>query len=192
MSNSVTRWINDLRDGDRSAANRLWGFLERQVCRTAKSQVARSPHHPVYDEEDVALSAFTSLCDGFESGRYDDITDRQQLWRLLAVITVNKARKRAIHENRIRRGGQASRVADGSEMLGTVPSTDFGPENQAIMEEECRRLLSLLGERELKLLALLKVEGYTNQEIAEQLGCSRRTIQRRLDVIRDIWTEELS
>ena len=65
------------------------------------------------------------------------------------------------------------------------------PENRAIMQEECKRLLSLLEKRELKLLALLKVEGYTNQEIAEQLGCSRRTIQRRLDMIRDIWIEEL-
>lgn len=191
MCNSVTRWINDLRDGDRSAANRLWEFVEHQACQMAKSHVSRTPQS-VYDEEDVALSAFTSLCQGFESGRYHDVADRQQLWRLLAVITVNKARKRAVHEGRIRRGGRANRLSDGSEALGAVACSEFGPEGQAIMEEECRRLLGKLGQRELKLLVLLKVEGYTNDEIADQLGCSRRTIQRRLDIIRDIWTEELA
>ena len=187
---SVTRWISDLRNGDRSAANRLWDFVQRQVCYVARAQVAQTSH-VVYDEEDVALSAFASLCEGFEAGRYGDIENRQQLWRLLAVITVNKARKRAIHENRIRRGGRVTRLVDGSDILGHVASADFCPENRAIMQEERKRLLSLLEKRELKLLALLKVEGYTNQEIAEQLGCSRRTIQRRLDMIRDIWIEEL-
>ena len=190
MSNSVTRWINELRDGDRSAANRLWGFVQGRVCRTAKSQVARSSH-ATYDEEDVALSAFSSLCEGFEAGRYDKVADREQLSRLLTVITVNKARKRVLRENRVRRGGRARRVANGSDFLDTVASTELAPEGQAMMQEECGRLLGLLEKRDLKLLALLKVEGYTNQEIADQLGCSRRTIQRRLDMIRDIWVEEL-
>ena len=101
--------------------------------------VDRFPHS-VYDEEDVAISAFTTLCDGFEAGRYDDVLDRDQLWRLLSVITVNKARKRAAHENRIRRGG-TSRIANGAEVLGSVATTDGGPETRAIMKEECGRLL---------------------------------------------------
>jgi DNA-binding CsgD family transcriptional regulator len=31
------------------------------------------------------------------------------------------------------------------------------------------------------------MEGYTNDEIAERLGCARRTVARRLELIRKIW-----
>ena len=35
-----------------------------------------------------------------------------------------------------------------------------------------------------------RVEGYTNDEIASKLGCTRRTVQRRLNLIRDLWQRD--
>ena len=60
------------------------------------------------------------------------------------------------------------------------------------MEEECQNLLQMLVRDEVKQVALLKVEGYTNEEIAEMLDCTRRTVQRRLDFIRSVWSRKLS
>ena len=55
---------------------------------------------------------------------------------------------------------------------------------------ECRRLLEVLGDAGLRAVALWKMEGYTNAEIADKLGCTRRTVERKLRVIRAIWAEE--
>ena len=60
------------------------------------------------------------------------------------------------------------------------------------MAEEFRRLLESLGEDELRSIALWKLEGYTNEEIASKLGCIRLTVQRKLRLIRDIWAKELA
>src|SRR5262249_43550979 len=39
-------------------------------------------------------------------------------------------------------------------------------------------------------VALLKLEGYSNEEIARSLDCSLRTVERKLEVIRKRWTAE--
>lgn len=184
---SVTNWINALKGGDHLAAERLWSFLQRRLVNHAQRLVRVSPAH--YDEDDVALSAFGAMCDGLQNGRYEDIDNRSDLWKLLAVITVNKARKRAEHENRLKRGGAFSKISDGESILKLLTSNDLPPELSLSMKEECERKLESLEQKELKLVVLLKVEGYTNDEIADSMGCTRRSIQRRLAVIREIWTQ---
>jgi DNA-directed RNA polymerase specialized sigma24 family protein len=68
---------------------------------------------------------------------------------------------------------------------------DPDPAFAALLEEECQRLLGLLDHGELQRVALLKMEGYTVEEIAAQLGRVPRTVKRRLQLIRQIWEKEL-
>ena len=70
-------------------------------------------------------------------------------------------------------------------------STGLCAMKSAQMKEECERLLKMLVRDEVKQVALLKVEGYTNEEIAGLLDCTRRTVQRRMDFIRTVWSREL-
>ena len=56
-----------------------------------------------------------------------------------------------------------------------------------MMAEECDLLLGSLDDDSLRQVALSRMEGYTNDEIADQLGCARRTVARRLDLIRKTW-----
>lgn len=56
--------------------------------------------------------------------------------------------------------------------------------------EECQRLLELLGDDTLRNVAVWKLEGLTNEEIAGQLGCKARTVQRKLRTIRTLWAPE--
>ena len=185
---SVTKWISALKEGDHQAAQRLWGFLQGRLVIHARKLVSAAPAH--YDEEDVALSAFGALCDGLEKGRYSDVDNRTELWKLLAVIAVNKARKRADHDNRLKRGGGHAQVTDGDSILNLLSSADLPPDLSLSMQEECEQRLNSLRQEELKLVVLLKIEGYTNEEVAKTMGCTRRSIQRRLALIREIWTED--
>ena len=57
--------------------------------------------------------------------------------------------------------------------------------------EECRRLLSSLGDADLQQIAEWKMEEYTLAEIAARLGCVPRTVRRRLQRIRTIWREAI-
>jgi DNA-directed RNA polymerase specialized sigma24 family protein len=52
-------------------------------------------------------------------------------------------------------------------------------------------LLGLLDDDSLRQIARLKLEGYTNEEIAERLGIVERTVERRLNRIRRQWMEAL-
>ena len=79
-----------------------------------------------------------------------------------------------------------------ADLFWQIEGRDPSPEFAAIMAEECRRLLDSLGDESLRKVALLKVDGYTEEEIAAQLDCSSRTIARKRDLIQDMWAGELS
>jgi DNA-directed RNA polymerase specialized sigma24 family protein len=127
------------------------------------------------------------------------LADRDDLWRLLVVITARKAMAQAHRQARHKRGG--GRVVDEAALFGRGLDGDDGslagleriagdgpsPEFAAMMAEECGRLLDALEDDSLRQVAVSRMEGYTNDEIADQLGCARRTIARRLDLIRKTW-----
>jgi DNA-directed RNA polymerase specialized sigma24 family protein len=75
-----------------------------------------------------------------------------------------------------------------AEVIGDVPTPEFA----AMMAEECRRLLEGLDNADQETLAVAKMEGYTNEEIAKRLACSVRTVERQLRLIRKKWQEEQS
>jgi DNA-directed RNA polymerase specialized sigma24 family protein len=148
------------------------------------------------DEEDVALSAFHSFCRAAERGRFLKLDDREDLWRLLVCFTTRKAAHFLRDGGRLKRCGRAvseySRRDDSGEIdleliAGEEPSPDFVAE----MAEEYRRLLGRLGDETLRSVAVWKMEGYTNEEIAGKLVCVPRTVERKLRLIRAIWESEL-
>jgi hypothetical protein len=87
---SVTNWLVQLKEGDAAAAQPLWErYFPRMVVLARKwLQGARRREA---DEEDVALSAFDSFCRGAAQGRFPQLADRDDLWRLLVVVTARKA-----------------------------------------------------------------------------------------------------
>jgi DNA-directed RNA polymerase specialized sigma24 family protein len=195
---SVTRWIGHLKGGDAHAAHHLWQRYFHRLVALARTKIGQAPR-AVADEEDAALSAFRNLCEGAAHGRFDQLTDRDDLWRLLAVITARKAADQKKLCVRLKRGGgnviNASALAgDGpgetAAALEQIAAGDPTPEFAAMLAEEYRRRLDRLGDETLKRIAQLRLEGYDYDEIAEHLGCARRTVARRLDMIRLIWGED--
>jgi DNA-directed RNA polymerase specialized sigma24 family protein len=75
--------------------------------------------------------------------------------------------------------------------LAEIAGTDPSPEFAAQVAEEYDRLLDRLGDDELRRVAVMRLEGFSNDEIAARLGCALRTVARRLELIRREWMDEL-
>src|SRR5262249_34579127 len=87
---SVTAWLERLKAGEPTAAENLWARYFASLVRLARARLRGSPR-AVADEEDAALSAFDSLCQGAARGHFPRLDDRDDLWRVLVVITERKA-----------------------------------------------------------------------------------------------------
>jgi DNA-directed RNA polymerase specialized sigma24 family protein len=198
---SITHWISQLKAGDQAAAQKLWeGYFQRLVA-LARKKLRGIPRRAA-DEEDVALSAFDDFCRCAEQGRFPQLSDRDDLWQVLVVLTDRKAIRLVHHERRQKRGGGAAQgectvlrphrssavQAELQQIRGQEPTPEFAAE----VAEECQRLLARLGDEELRSVALWKMEGYTNAEIAAKLGCVPRTVERKLRVIRSRWHQEMA
>jgi DNA-directed RNA polymerase specialized sigma24 family protein len=200
---SITGWLGNLRGGDQAAAQPLWERYFSKLVVVARGKLKRIRRTTAdQDEEDAALSAFNSFCAGAARGQFPQLADREDLWRLLVVITARKAMAQANREGRQKRGG--GRVVEEAVLVGRgleggegsiaglerIAAAGPTPEFAAMMAEECRRLLDALGDDSLRQVALSRMEGYNNDEIADQLGCARRTVARRLELIRKTWMAE--
>lgn len=191
---SVTRWLGDLQGGDAEAARLLWERYSERLIRLAREKLRSNPRsRAVEDEEDAALSAFESFCDRAMRGGYPDLTDRDELWRLLFQITARKAFDQIERSNRQKRGGEFRRVEPGADgefsILAMIADHEPGPELAAILAEEFERLLALLPDRNYRSIVVWKMEGYSREEIAARLECSLKTVSNKLRFIRRAWKE---
>jgi DNA-directed RNA polymerase specialized sigma24 family protein len=189
---SVTLWLGRLRAGDAAASadaiQRLWARYFSALVRLARARLPRAARRAA-DEEDIALSALDSFCRGEAAGRFAALEDRDDLWRILVTITLRKVCDAIAHENRDKRGagwtGAAASALD--ELLTREPS----PEVAAQLADQVDHLVGRLGDDLLRRLALLKIQGHTEEEIAAELGVSPRTVRRKLGLIRRLWEHEV-
>ena len=191
---SVTRWLTALKGGDEAAAQPLWERYHRRLIGLAREKL-RSARRREADEDDVVQSAFHSFFQGVSAGRFPQLNDRDNLWRLLVVITARKAINQLAREHAKRRGSGTlvgdSWIPSGEEaaieqIVGDEPTPEFAAE----VAEEYGRLLDSLDDESLRSVAVWKMEGFTNDEIAAKLDCSLRSIARKLETIRIIWKNE--
>ena len=197
---SVTHWLNELKAGDADAAQPLWERYFDRLVRLARAKL-RATRRTDADEEDAALSAFDSFCQGAACGCFPQLADRDDLWRLLVTITARKAADQARRRGRQRRGGgcvlgEADLAGSGASRklagLDAIIGPEPSPELAALVAEEYRRLLDVLDDDQLRRIATWKIEGYTNEEIGVQLGCALRTVANKLKYIRMVWEREVS
>jgi DNA-directed RNA polymerase specialized sigma24 family protein len=191
-SGSVTMWLQILQSGEDAAARLLWDHYCERLVSLARTKLRGAPRR-VADEEDVALSVFDSLCRGIEERRFPNLQGRDSLWRLLVVLTARKALRQVQHERRKKRGGgkvvPEADLAPDDAALDRIIGREPSPEFAAQVADECRRLLDLFDDDQLRTIARWKMEGHTNAEIAAKLGCLERTVERKLRVIRGVWEE---
>jgi RNA polymerase sigma factor (sigma-70 family) len=182
-SQSITRLMRAVQDGSNSAVRPLLETYFDRLVHLASKRLQNMPGLCGYDE-DLALRSFHSVYRRLrDPARPLELAGRDDLWRLLATRTIS----RAIDLIRRHRPAEVPGNQDVTELLNREPT----PEEAAEVADECQRLLDSLQDPELRQIALWKVEGYTNEEIAAQLDCVPRTIERKLSRIRLLWKHEL-
>ncbi len=190
----VTAWIEQLSQNSDEAAFRLWEHFCTRLTEYAGRRLAQSSKR-VYDHEDAAVSAFRSLCRGVEERRFPNLRDRDSLWALLLTITARKVSNRKRYDHQSRRDVSKNVTADLLQAtdihLGVeyLPALEPTPEFAVEVADLSEKFFERLDEPELKQLMLLKLEGFTNEECADRLNLSRRTVQRKLERIRRSWLE---
>jgi RNA polymerase sigma factor (sigma-70 family) len=187
-TDSVTGWIRGLGTSrHEDASHRLWDRYFTKIARLAQGRL-RSVAGGPSDGEDVALSVFDSFFRGAAAGRFDRLDSRDDLWRLLITIAARKASNAARDELRHKRGGLVE--FDDARVLAEVAGAEPSPEFAAVVADESRRLFEALSDDSLRQVVRLRLEGYTNEEIAAALDCGLRTVERKLALIRKRWLAE--
>ncbi len=177
---SVTQWIAGLKEGKAESADRLWQRYFGRLVRLARKKLGAAPRR-IADEEDVAAIVFRNLWQGAEEGRFPELRNRANLWPLLVVLTLRRVSDLLRYQKR--RG-----CDDAPDELDRVISQEPTPEFEAMMIENMSRLIAMLDPVQ-RQVAQGKLEGRENADVARQLGCSERTVERKLQVIRRIWDE---
>jgi len=192
---NMSRWLADLAAGEPLAEQRLFDTYFERAVRLARSNLRRSRRR-MADEEDVAVGALGSFLRGAATGRFPDVRNSDDLWRLLATITIRKAAAQVRSEKRRKRGEGEVRGdsvflggADGSDAVGFdgTEGADPTPELVAMMSENCRALLDRLDDSTLRTVAICKLQGFTHKEIARKIGRVEETVNRKVRRIREIW-----
>jgi DNA-directed RNA polymerase specialized sigma24 family protein len=186
---SVSQFFDAMRAGDSAAAHKLWERFFPRLHALARKALAGRPQRAT-DAEDAVQSAFASFFRRAREGAFGAGLDRGDLWSLLGVIAVRKARRQARREAAAKRGG--GRVLDEAALAGpddlaaldalaARPAADF--------DLHCEELLGQLHDDELRTVALLRLLGHKNREIAELLECTERKVERKLNLIRLSWKQ---
>jgi DNA-directed RNA polymerase specialized sigma24 family protein len=189
---AITKWIDELSDGNQQAAQQLWQQICLRLLAFSRLKLDEQTRR-LYDENDAANSAFYSLCCGLTDGRLK-AENRDALWGLLSVITTRKISAQRRFLNRQKRGGGMERGESGFAEYGDIGINAIGSNQQTPdvlveVSESCDQLLDALSDQTMKKIVLLKFQGVTNVEVAGVLKCTQRTVERKLERIRRIWVD---
>lgn len=187
---SITLFFNQLKLGDEAAALGLWSHFFPRLTGLARKTLAGRPQR-VADAEDAVQCVFASFFQHVRAGEFE-IADRGDLWNLLGLITTRKARAQVRRELAEKRGG--GRIVEERALTG--PQGNPLPLDQAAaaaatgdFDLHVVELLECL-DPALREIAVLRMLGFLNREIADRLQCTERKVERKLRLIRLAWNVE--
>ena len=193
--NSVSQFIDGLKQGDELAAQKIWERFYQRLLVHADRKLKSSPRKAM-NEEDVVQRAFADFFIQVRLGRFPKLIDRNDLWQILAMLVDRRAKDQIKSQNTQKAGGGRVRtesvflVNDASacdnglaQIQDLLPTPELALQFIELMEG---RLASLRND-EQRQIALYKMQGYTNMEIADLLQSSERSVERCLQSIRKQW-----
>ncbi|EAQ80902.1 ECF-type sigma factor [Blastopirellula marina] len=189
----VDRWRRRLQVDPNEAMHQFWRTFYLPLVRYARNQLKTSTCRHC-DEEDIAIISISAFYQAASQNRYPDIEDEVAVWKLLLTIVARNARRAIQHERMQKRGG--GRVRRESDLTtaeqATDGSLDLAVETSHILEtlqvDERIDSLDQMRDDRLREIVIRKLQGYTHEEIGAALGCTARTVSRRLNRVRSAWT----
>ena len=194
---SVTQFLPDAKAGRRAAidaiSDRLRPRVERVVARQLRGLRSADP-------EGVASSVFVYFWKVADRGDFaeDDFTCSRELWAYLMRVAKHKVRDHARYGKSKKRDVRRTRGEDsvwrktgegGGNGFDAVAGGGPTPAERAASAEVLTDFLAGLPDPVLRDVAVLRMEGYTVEEVADRVGVSSRTVKRKLRRLRDHWTD---
>ncbi len=178
----VKRW----RNGDESAATELHDKYLAKLVEFAKQHLNEKFRKRI-DAQDLVQSIYRSVF-RVTRERSIEFTDDTGFWKWLATLALNKTYNRVKYleagsRNPSREGGRAEDASLRAISAGryrSMPSSEEVVELADLLET----ILKALEPTDQQILQF-RIEGFTQQEIAERLNVDPRTVRRRLESIRE-------
>ena len=181
----VMRW----REGDQGAADEIFGRYAERLLALARSRLSAKLSRHI-DPEDVVQSACRSFFVGARDGRYV-LKHSGDLWRLLVAITVHKLQ----HQLERRTAGKRDLAREASQDDGRNRGTaetlarEPTPAEATALADMVENLLRPLEPLERQIVTL-RLDGYSLEEIAQQIRRSERTVRRVLEQFKESLQKE--
>lgn len=178
-----SEWLNDLRKGDQDSARRIFEHFSQRLCRLAQRHLSTRVRQRV-DGEDVVQSVFRTFFQRDSEGKFQ-VDHSDELWRLLVMITVRKARGIWRKNNSTRRSiGREVNLDETDPAQLAAFSHEPSVVEALVLADEVESILDGLGESSARALEL-RMGGYSPTEGAELMGISRQAFYRLLDPIKE-------
>lgn len=182
VPNDVTRWLEDLADGDRAAWDRILPVMYGELRTIAERCYKNHAKDQTLQPTALVHEAYARLA-GREEARWND---RVHFLAVAATamrgILVDETRKRQAQK----RGGDWQRVT-----LANAPLEPSLERLDVLDLDEALRALTALSERQAKVVELRFFGGLTTEQIARVIGASTTTVENEWRLARAWLTARL-
>jgi RNA polymerase sigma-70 factor (ECF subfamily) len=177
------------RAGDEDAARQLFDRYVAQLVALARRRIGQRIASRV-DAEDIVQSVFRTFFHRFREGQFH-IDDPDDLCKLLARITIHKTLRQIAFHRRAKRDAtlEAGQGDGDKDHLMAVLSREPTPEETSAFLDQMEHFLELLRPEDRRILEM-RMEGYSNVEIARRLNITDRKIRRLMERIRGLAERE--
>lgn len=189
-THSVTRCLGLLREQDPEAAKEIWRRYFAQLLPLARARL-RSLSDRTVDEEDILVSVFDRFFRAAREDRFPDLHDRHDLWQILLMLTERKVIEQFRKSNAQKRGRGRGTAEPSDSVIANLAEQQPGPEFVAAFNDSLVWAIGRLDPEKTREIAIMKLEGFDNREVADRLGISVSSVERKLRLIREYWRQEL-
>jgi RNA polymerase sigma-70 factor (ECF subfamily) len=183
-SDSFNDVMARLRAGDEAAVREIFQRFVGKLIHLARGQFDAALRRKV-DPEDVVQSAYKSFFLRYGAGKLE-VENWGNLWGLLTMITLRKCLDQVEYHQAGCRDVKREAAAQADPAAAPwwqAVAREPTPQEAAILVETVEQLLRGLDEKERPILEL-SLQGYTGQEISEQLGYADRSVRRFRERVR--------
>jgi RNA polymerase sigma factor (sigma-70 family) len=177
----VADWIRRWSAGDQKAAELLFARYAARLTRVAEQHISRKLAGRE-SGEDVVQSVFRTFFRRSAEGQFQ-IDTSAQVWRLLVWITAQKARTRARYHTAQKRNAGAEVRPDDESWAAEALDREPDPAEAAALVDLMEAMLQGVPPLYGRVLEL-RLQGMPAAEVARELGISRNTVYRALELFK--------
>lgn len=182
---TISMLLAQCKEGDEDALRLLCSKYWDQLTALARRRFSTMPA-VVVDDADVVNSALMAFWNKARGGELSGVQDSAQLNAWLSTVVANKVVSELRRRSAQKAGG--GRRSDSPLLEDLAQAREISPLEQQILDETLQHYVEQLPE-DVRPFAALHLAGLNQQQIADRLQCSRRTVIRKFKVVFEIWAE---